>query len=275
MSGGASGGFSRSSYNHDQNVFGPQAHALGQLYQQLGGLFNTTNAQMQEAIPGAVQANQQITEQMQPVWQDQMQGGAYGGLNIGNQLMNSLNQSQNNPSAMQEINSMIMGGSGNNYADAMRNQYLQDASSAQQSMLANLDARAAASGMSGGSRHGIAAAQGMDNINRNLQSNMANLGYQTFDKDLDRKLAIAQQADQGTLARQNMLQNMLAQEQAARFGGLNFGNQMQASNMGRFAPYMMPWQAAGVYGQGIGAPTVLSSGHGKAKSVSQSGGGGM
>lgn len=267
---------SESQSGFNQDVWGPQGDALQSLYGDLGNLFNQTNTDMQAQIPGSVDYMNQIRDQSNPYWQDQMQGGAYADMGLQDQLMSSLNQSMNQPSAMTEINAMIMGGEGNNYADAMRDQFTQDATNAQNNMLMNLDARAAASGMSGGSRHGTATAQGMEDINRNLQSNLAQTGFGTFDKDLDRKLAIAGQADQANLARQNMLSGMIGQQNAAQQSGLNYGTQMQDLNMGSFAPYMMPWQTAGAYSGAIGSPTVLGSGDmtgsSDAKGFSASGG---
>ena len=257
---------SESGMQFDQNVWSPQGSALTDLYGQAGSLFGQSNEGMQNLTPGATQQMQGVFDQSNPAWQQQMQGGAFQGMDLQGQYNDLMSQGPNQTSNMQDINAMIMGGSGNNYADAMRDQYTQDATRAQQNMLGNLDARAAASGMSGGSRHGTATAQGMDDINRNLQSNMANVGYQTFDKDLDRKLSIAQQADSNNLARyQSQLgsaQNMLGAQQGAMQGGLNYGGQMQNLGMGQFAPQMAPWQAMNAYGGAIGAPTVLSSGSG-------------
>ena len=155
---------------------------------------------------------------------------------------------------------MIMGNDGNNYADAMKNQMQEDANYAQNNMLANTDARAAASGMSGGSRHGIVQAKGMDDINTNLQRNLTEVGFQTFDKDLDRKLAIAGMADSNTLQRQGMLSGMINDQQSTADQAIQGGQDMQAMNMGQYAPQMMPWEAMDAYGNAIGAPTVLASG---------------
>jgi len=275
MGGSASLGKSKaknsSGQSFEQNVYGPQSNALEQLYGQVGNLFNQTNLGMQNQIPGAVNNMQNIQNQAMPAWQQQMQGGAYQGMDLQNQLMGSLNQSMNSPTATQEVNNMIMGGQGNNYADAMKNQYIQDANRAQGNMLSNLDARASAAGMSGGSRHGIATAQGMRDINQNLQSNMAQTGFNTFDQDLNRKLQIAGQADQGTLQRQQMMQQMLGGQQQAMAGGLQQGQGMQNLGMGTFAPYMAPWQAAGAYSNAIGAPTVLSQGAGSGSGSSKGG----
>jgi len=246
--------------NFDQNVWGGQSPALQDLYAQAGNLFGQTNQGMQSQIPGAVQGMQNVADQANPAWQQQMQGGAYKDMGLQDQLMGSLNQSMNQPSAMTDINAMIMGGEGNNYADAMKQQYMNDAGLAQQNMMSNMDARAVAAGQSGSSRHGIAQAQGMQDINKNLQSNLAQTGFSTFDKDLDRKLQIAQQADQGTLARQQMMGNMIGQQQGAMDQGLQGAQNQQNLGMGTFAPYMMPWQAQDAYSQSVGGPTLLSGG---------------
>lgn len=261
-------GESSSSQNSgfNQDVWKPQGDALGNLYSQAQNLFSNLGNQMIGKVPGASDYMNQITNNTMPAWQNQLQGGAYSDMGLQNSLMNSLNRSMNSPTATQEINNMIMGGSGNNYADAMRGQYIQDATDAQNNMLANLDARAAASGMSGGSRHGTAIAKGMNDINKNLQGNMAQLGYETFDKDLDRKLAIAGQADQSNLERQNMMANMLGNQQNAMSGALGFGSNMQNLGMGQFTPYMAPWQMMGNYANTIGAPTVLGSGSSRGSS---------
>jgi len=255
-----------SNQQFDQNVWGPQGDALQNLYSQMGSLFSQSNQGMQGQIPGAVDWSNDVQQDALNPWKQQMQGGAYADMGIQNQLMGSLTQSMNTPSATSEINAMTMGGEGNNYADAMKGQYMQDADRAQKQMLSNTDARAAASGMSGGSRHGIAQAKGMEQINDNLMSNMANTGYQTFDKDLQRKLDIAGQADTANLDRQKMLQQMLGSQQSAMTGGINNASNMQNLGMGGMDAYMAPWQAAGAYTNAIGGPTVLGSGSGSSNS---------
>jgi len=159
-----------------------------------------------------------------------------------------------------------MGGEGNNYADAMKDQYTKDAQRSMDNMNSTLDARAAGSGMSGSSRHGVAQGIMGRGINDALQKNLAETGYNTFDKDLNRKLQIAGQADSNNLSRQQMMSNMIGQQQGAMQQGLNFGGQMQNMNMGQFSPYMAPWQAMGQYSNAIGRPTILGSGSSKGKS---------
>lgn len=263
MAGGSASGSksktnSGSSFNQD--VWAPQGSALTDLYSKIGSLFNNTSSGMLNQISGSVDNMNSVNNSAQDAWKNQLAGGAYGNMDIQNQLMGSLNQSLLQPSNTQEINNMIMGGSGNNYADAMKNQYIQDANRATDNMLANLDARAAASGMSGGSRHGIATSRGLEDINRNLQSNLAQTGYNTFDKDLDRKLQIAGNADANTLSRQQMMQQMLGSQSDVMQNALAGSGSMQNLGLGSFSPYMMPWQLAGMYGNIVGGPTVLGSG---------------
>ena len=267
FSAGGSFGKSKSSSNFAQQVWKPQGKALTQLYKDAKGLFDQGRLGMLGQIPGAINYINQANQMGMQGAQNQLGGGAWAGMGMQNQLMNSLNQSLNNPSQMQNINAMIMGGQGNNYADAMRNQYMQDAGSAQQMMLRNMDARAAASGMSGGSAHGRAIGQGMSDINQNLQSNLARTGYETFDADLNRKLNIAQQADQGTLARQQMLMQGIGNQNQAMQSGLDF-----TQNMGQMGQQtMQPWQqylgAGSDYTNTIGDPTVLGAGSSKSSSM--------
>jgi hypothetical protein len=101
----------------------------------------------------------------------------------------------------------------------------------------------------------------MYDINSNLQNNLARTGYETFDKDLQNKLGIAQQADQGTLARQQMMSGMLGAQQGVQTGALGQGQNMQNLGMGSFAPGMMPWQNISNWANSLGSPTILNSGN--------------
>jgi hypothetical protein len=275
MGGSASKSKSSNEGQYQDQVWGGQSGALQNLYGNAQNLFNQTNAGMQNLQGGATQNMQDTYNQANPAWQDQLQGGAYKDMGLQNQLMGSLNQSMNSPSATSQINAMTMGGEGNNYADAMKGQYMQDANRAQEMMLSNLDARAAGSGMSGGSRHGIAQGLGMEGINDQLQTNLAQTGYDTFDKDLNRKLGIAGMADQNTLARQQMMSGMIGQQNQAQQGAIQGGQNMQNINMGQYAPQMMPWEAMGSYANTIGRPTILGSGSQSGSSGSMSAGGGV
>jgi len=278
MSGGGSYNQSnaKNQSNFNQSIPQWQVDALTKMYGAAADTFGNTGSAISGQTPGAQSYIDQTNQSAMPEWQNQLSGGVYQGMDNANQLSNSLQQSLSNPTATSQIYGQMMGGQGNNYADAMKASYIGDANRATDNMLANLDARAAASGMSGGSRHGTATSQGMYDINSNLQKNLANVGYNTFDKDLANKLNIAQQADQGTLARQQMMAGMLGQQQGVQTGALNAGGQMQNLGMGSFAPTMMPWQNMSNYANSIGSPTVLNSGgsSGNSSAMGVSGGGG-
>jgi hypothetical protein len=276
---GMAGSDSNSQSQFNQRVWKPQAKALRNLFNEAKNLYSGQIGDINMALPGAIQGQKDVYGQAQGGWQDQLKGGAFKDMGLQNRLAGSLDRSLNSPTATQEINNMIMGGKGNNYADAMKQTYMRDAQNAQAQMLSNLDARVGGGGLPGSSRHGVATALGMRDINQNLQGNLARTGFETFDKDLDRKLGIAQQADQGTLARQQMLSGMIGQQNQAQQQGLNFGQNMQGLNMGQFNPYAVPWQAAGSYSNILGNPVVLGSGSSssdaKSKGLSASGYGGV
>ena len=242
--------------NFKQSVWGGQTPALQDLYGQVGNLFGQTTSGMQGQIPGAVAQQQQVFDQSQPAWQQQMGGGAYQGMD----LQGMYNQALQGGGNEQFIDQSIMGGQGNDYADAMKQQMQSDAWDRTGTALANIDQRAAGRGMGGSSRHGIVQADAIRSEQDRLGDMQTQLGYNTFDKDLDRKLGIAQRADQFDMGRLQNVGQQLGGQQAAMQGGLNYGQGMQNLGMGQFAPYMAPWQATGQYANAIGRPTVLGSG---------------
>jgi hypothetical protein len=275
MGGSSNSSDSSNQGQFQQQVWGGQTPALQNLYSLAGSLFNQTNGGMQGQIPGAVNGINQVTNQVNPAWQNQMQGGAYGGLNIGNQLMSSLQQSQNTPSNEQEINNMIMGGQGNNYVDAMNRQMRDSAATNLGGSLAMNDLRANMAGQGGSSRHGITESGLYNDANTQLFNAQTNMGYNTFDKDLNRKLQIAQNADQNNFGRQQLMSQMLGDQQNTMNTGIQGAQQQQNLNMGQFAPYMQPWSAMGEYGNVVGRPTLLGSGSQGGQSSSKSMGASM
>jgi hypothetical protein len=230
-------------YNQAQTQFGNQMGITG------GLMPNAVNFQNQQA-QGAANANAGM-----------QQGGVYGGLGIGNQLMDSLKQSQNTPSNMQQVNSMIMGGNGNTSLDALKGSLEANAARSNQLNSATNSAQAAASGMSGGSRQGVMDALNQDNTNRNLQNTEAQLGYDSFNSDLQRKLDIAGAADTNTFNRQNLMSGMLGQQQNTVNQGIGNTTGIQQLGMGQFNAANQPWQQMQGYQQSIGGPNVLNSGN--------------
>jgi hypothetical protein len=273
--GGGQQSSSNNQSNFNQKIPKWQSDALTKMYKAAAGTYGSVGNSINQQMGGAQDYINQTNQSAMPEWQNQLNGGVYQGMDNANALSNSLQQSLNSPTATSQIYGQMMGGNGNNYADAMKAGYTADANRATDNMLANLDSRAAASGMSGGSRHGTATSQGMYDINSNLQKNLADVGYNTFDKDLQNKLNIAQQADQGTLARQQLMSNMLGQQQGVSTGALGMGQNMQNLGMGAFAPGMMPWQNISNYANALGSPTVLSSGSSSGSSNAKGANGGV
>jgi len=270
FSGSKSGSDSDSSF--EQNVWEGQAPWLQDMYGSAGGLYDQTNANMQGMIPGAQQDIGQVANQANDYWQNQAQGGVYQNMGLQNSLMNSLNQSMNNPSQTSQMYASMMGGQGNDYLDAMKASMNLDANNAMNAVDARQDARAAASGMSGGSRHGMTTSQGYKDINDALMQGQAKMGYDTYNQDLNNKLNIAQMADTNLLANQQMMQQMLGNQQATQNTGYSNALTQQGLSLGQFAPSMMPWDAMGAYASALGGPTILNSGQESSSSDSMSGG---
>jgi hypothetical protein len=243
--------------NFGQSVFNQDA--LKQMYGRAGDMYGQQQGEFAKMQPWATDFTKGAAADTQKAWQDQLLGGAYQGVNAGD-IQSQLQQSMQDPSKTSQIYAQMMGGEGNNYADAMKGQYMKDAQRAQEQMLSNLDARAAGAGQSGSSRHGIAQGLGMRGINDALQGQLAKTGYETFDKDLQNKLGIAGQADQNTLARQQLMQNMLSGKQSAMQGGIQNASGVQNLGMGAFAPGMMNWQNFNQYANALGGPAILSHG---------------
>lgn len=260
MGGGGSLGKSESESSNqgqfNQDVWGPQGSALQGLYGGLANLFGQSNQQMQAQIPGAINQQNQIFDQAQQGMNRQLQGGAFGGMPLQQNYQDALQGGGNE----QFINQSIMGGAGNNYAQAMKDQMAGDAMDRLGRQFAGSDLRASNAGQSGSSRHGLLQADMARQAMDRLADQQTDVGFETFDKDLDRKMGIAQRADQFDMGRLQQTGNMLGQQNQAMAGGVNMGQGLQNLGMGQFAPSMAPWQAAGQYASGIGGPTVLGSG---------------
>jgi hypothetical protein len=304
-----------------QNLWGGQQGALSDLYKQAQNLFSGNQGALNKGVNQAVGNTQGVYNSSAPAWNKQLQGGQFSGVNTNalnksyqdqllantsgaaNRLSGSLDKSLNTKftpsgqSNQQSIYASMMGGQGNNYADAMKSQYMQDAQRAQEQMLGNLDARTAGTGTMGSTRQQVAQGMGMRDINSNLQGNLARTGYDTFDKDLQNKLSIAQQADTNNFNRENMYmsdrqnaQNLAAQELAAqrgqiygaqqgmtglnqmgqdvRTGALNNSSNMQNLGMGSLVPLNQQWQGLQNYQQALGSPLVLNQGSGSSQNNS-------
>jgi len=258
-----------------QDVWGPQADALKKLYGAGEDWFSQNNPGIQDAANQAANTSQQALNAAAPVWNQGLQGGNLAGYDIAGGLAGSLGNAMGQQTQQQQAVNGMQGfdagqgfdqgdifrrEGGSNYADAYKQNFVNDARSAMETSLAAVDSRAAASGMSGGSRHGTAMAKGIGDINSNLQSNLANIGYQDFNnrqdqrfqdrtnrqnrdfqdystmqgmgfQDQSRMQGMQQQAagaaDQNLMQQQQMMQQLIGQQQGSAENALGMQEQVQ------------------------------------------------
>jgi hypothetical protein len=258
---------SSSNSSMDQNVWGPQGNALGNMYGQAGNLYGNMMPysnlgfnmmpQMQNQMTHAYQMGDRGAEGL-------LSGGSYGDTSgIRNNLYSSLQNSMANPSSTGRMYSDIVGGPGNTYIDPMvadmrasGNQNLQT-----QQNMTGLDA--ANLGQGGSSRHAMQNAMLGAATNRDMASLENTMRGGAYDTDLNWKMAIANQADTNRGAAQDRAMSALAGSDANTAAGMNYAPQMQNLSMGYMAPWsqamQMPWMNMQNYQGIMGDPTVLSN----------------
>jgi hypothetical protein len=212
--GGSSQGTSQSSSSSNQNVWDQQSPYLQDVYGQAQNAFNQGMDSVNGLSPEVQQQMQQSFQQAQGGYGNQMGGGFAGGL-----------QGQVGP---------------NSYTDAMKGQIADDANTLKQQNLGNLDARAAAAGMSGSSGYRDQVARMQDSVDENAMNQMSNVGYQAHNQGIQNQMNLA---------------NMMDRNQ--QFGTQNLQN-IQQGSMNQFNPAMVGMNMAGQYAQTIGGPTTLT-----------------
>lgn len=210
-----SGGVGSSQSSSSQGVWGEQAPYLQDVYGAGQDAYNNTMGQVNNLTPQVQDQMQQAAQAGMGGFQNQLAGGNIAG------LQGQVGQ--------------------NNYLDAMKGQVADDANLLKQQNLGSLDARAAASGMSGSSGYRDQVNKSFDNIDQNAQGQMAQLGYNSFNQGIQNQMNVANAMDQ------NMNQ------------GVANSALMQQNAMNQFNPAMMGQQVAQNYAATIGGPTTLSS----------------
>lgn len=253
---------SSSSGSSTQKIAPYQRKALEDLMNQSKSTMASQTANVNAMIPQIQQQMGGVVNRQNQAFDNLNAGGAYSGADL-NTILNKVEGFQNTPSQSTGLYESIMGGSGNDYVDAMKNMFYKDAQRTRDLSEASLDARMAGTGMAGGSRHGVAEALISRDIDKNLQDNMTKVGYESFDKDLQNKLNIAKMADEQTTARQGMFANLGSQALQGKNANMNAAAsmtpQMSQSVMSQFAPTMMPWNNLQNYSAAIGNPTILTN----------------
>lgn len=238
---------SLASGSSNQGVWDAQSPYLQGGYQAAANLGVQQIPQYQQAYNQAQGINNTVIGAAAPAAAQQYQGGVYGqggagqGLMQANQdtMQNGMGQSQwggpVNAGGQSQWGGQSNFGNVNGYVDAQKQAIAADAGQAQNQMMNNMDARAAGSGMSGGSRHGTAIAQGSNDINRSMLNAQANIGFQANEAAQGRRMQSEEaernrrmQAGESQLGRQyDSGQQDATRQQAA--GESQLGRQMQGA----------------------------------------------
>lgn len=236
---------SSSSSSSNQRVWEPQQQYLKDLYTQSQDMYGDQQGALANEGQYAGDYIRNVQGGAMPAWQQQLQGGTFSETGAGADYMNRLR-------------GVAEGQGTNQYLGDLKAAMAADAQHAQQQMMAGADARAAASGMSGGARHGVMMGRGMDDINRNLLSNQANIGFQAAEAEKARQMQANQML--GTAYGQN--------QQAQQFG---LGNAGAMANLGLtgFDPINAQWSGLNNYAGIVGGPTTLTSSKSSSKSTSK------
>ena len=203
---GGSSSSNESSSSSNQGIWGPQQGYLTDKYSNAQDMFNQQQPRLDAETDYASNFARQAQNTAMQGWKNQMSGGAI-----------------------------------NSYTDDMKNSIARDAQNSQNQMLGTMDARAAASGMSGGARHGQSIGRGMTGINDAMMREQANIGFQ------------AEEAQRGKQMQALGMSPQMAQMANAGFDPLN--NQ---------------WSGLKNYSDMIGDPTVLSNSQSNNKATSDS-----
>ena len=250
------------------NMFG--GPAFNQMYGNLNNMWGGFQGAPMQAITesgdraGGFMGD--VADKGMSAYQNLMAGGASGatGAAVDPALRESLMASMRDPSNTGRMYEDIVGGAGNTYIDPMIDAMGSDEAIRQDRMASDITGNAVGSGMTGSSRHGIAEGLMRSEGNRNLAGREAEARAGAYDKDLDWKMNIAQQADLGRGQAQDRAIGLLgAGDQNTQYG-LGQGANMQNMGMGMMAPSMqagmMPFQMGGMYSGAMGNPYEMQYG---------------
>lgn len=203
-------------------------------------------------------------------------GGSFGDTSdVRSALMDSLQQTSAG-SNMGRMYGDIVGGQGNTYIDPLVDTMKQSGMDNLNRMQSNAGLDASRHGQSGSSRHAMQNAMLGAQANKDMLGQEYALREGNYARDMDWKMQIARQADQGIQNTQNTYMNMLGGANNSVNSGMGYGAGLQNLGMGSMAPYMQayqaPWQMGGQYSNILGSPTVLGSGSGSSNSKSVQGG---
>lgn len=258
-------GISNSSFG--QEVWKGQQKPLMDMYGQAKDLFSNFDP---SSLNGSIDTAKNYANNMAgaaiPAWQQQAQGGYTSGAAAGtNQgLIDSLNRSMSGPSNAGRMYQDIVGGAGNTYIDPMVNSMKEGVMDNVNRQVPGIAADAIGAGQMGSSRHGIAEGLMRSDANKNMIRDEMTMRGQAYDKDLDWKMQIANQADQGIAGAQDRAISLMNAQNQSSQGALNSQQQMagwgNAGMNAELAGANAPWDIMDRYSNALGDPNVLSSG---------------
>lgn len=245
---------SRGSSSSTQDIWGAQSPFLKQVYESAAQGNTDAQAAIQAMQPGIQNQVNNLAAGGQQGFNQMLAGGAAAGLGpsmVGGMQGNSLQQQ------------MLNNYNGQNpYLSGMKDQIAQDANRLKQQNLGNLDARAAAAGMSGSSGYRQQVADMAENVDDQALNAMTNLGYQANTQAIQDQMALSGAADQfnmnaaGAADQYGMQQAGMMDQNVMNAMGQT--NAMQQSALNQFNPTMAGLNATGAFANIIGGPTTLT-----------------
>lgn len=256
------GGQSKS--RSSQEVWGPQATGLQNLYTQAGNFFNQGNPYLNNALnmgsmltPGMAAYGQQAL----PAWNNLLTGGQFGGQNFDVSASNNMANAQG--AGFDTLRGMM---------SPQENPYLQQMFGAgtraltdtfNNQILPGISGGAEMGGGLGGSRQGIAEGLAAQGAQQALGDYGANFFGGQYAGDMNRALTAAGVYNTGQQAGINT--NMMLGQGVDQTGLNALGQGMNAMNLGFTGPnlynqlYGMQWQPYANFANIMGQPTVLGS----------------
>lgn len=265
---------SKENNQFSEDVWSPQGGALQDLYGQAASLYGGGNDFMGEINESAGKSNawtDQIMGDQQSGMDDLLGGGSYGDTgDIRQKLMASMDGS---PSNVGNMYNSIIGGEGNTYMDPMVDAMKQGAMENNQMLQSGTAMDAASMGQSGSSRHAMQNAMTNRATNQDMMNQESMMRGSGYDKDMQMKMGIAQQADQGQQMNQDRMLSMLQGADANKQAGMNMGQNMQNIGLGTMNPWQQAqqaqWNPMQNWASILGGPQTLSSGSGSGSSQSK------
>ena len=234
QSGSSGNSFNQSTSNQGSNsVSGSMQDVWGSQSPFLESMYGSAQGEYGNALNNINGMTPQVSGQVQDAFGTG--SGAFNNLAVGGQQAQLLNAMGQNP-----------------YVAAMKDQVASDADRLKQQTLASTDARAAAAGMSGSSGYRDQVGQSFSNIDQQAMDAMSNIGYNSFNQDMQNRMSLAQGIDANMA---NAMGNTGA---------------MQGAAVNQFNPFMAGLNATNQYAGILGGPTVLGNSFGNSSSFGSS-----